>query len=202
MTPTDPSALLAYLDGLMFDGALEVVADGSVNYASIAEGRPTSGCFVDPRAGDPAAHIRLLLEGKALAAPPLVRLWPVPDALPAQASPALIQAYRDLMLALTVRLVSGGKSGASELVEGARRSLATRHTMLERFSPAVEKAKDPVADPAALTKAIAAWITDVLWAAGLNDLTPEELLKELTVQRRHVFQAAGLYESLPWKVQW
>jgi hypothetical protein len=74
--------------------------------------------------------------------------------------------------------------------------------MLERFSPALEKAKDPVTDSASLTKAIAAWITDVLWAAGIEDATPEELLKELTAARRHVFQAAGLFESLPWKVKW
>jgi hypothetical protein len=197
-----PAALLAYLDGLMIDGALEIIADGSVNYASLAEGRPTSGCFVDPRAGDVTAHIRLLLEGKSLAAPPIVRLWPVPDALPTQASPALIQSYRELMPSLALRLMTSGKSGAAEIVEGARRSLVARHPMLERFSPALEKPKDPVTDSASLTKAIAAWITDVLWAAGIEDATPEELLKELTSARRHVFQAAGLFESLPWKVKW
>lgn len=198
----DATALLAYLDGLMTDGALEIIADGAVNYASLAEGRPKSGCFVDPKVGDVTAHIRLLLEGKALAAPPIVRLWPIPDALPAQASPALIQSYRELMIALALRLMQGGKTGASEIVEGARRSLVARHPMLERFSPALEKAKDPVTDSASLTKAIAAWITDVLWAAGIEDATPEELLKELTAARRHVFQAAGLFESLPWKVKW
>lgn len=198
----DPTALLAYLDGLMVDGALEIIADGAVNYASLAGGRPTSGCFVDPRASEVTGHIRLLLEGKTLAVPPLVRLWPVPDPLPAQASPALIQSYRELMTALALRLVALGKSGAPEIVEGARRSLVARHPMLERFTPAVDKAKDPVTNSAALTKAIAAWIGDVLWAAGVEDPTPEDILKELTASRRHVFQAAGLYESLPWKVQW
>lgn len=199
---SDSASLLGYLDGLMIDGALEVIADGSVNYVSLAEGRPTSGCFVDPRVGDVTAHIRLLLEGKAHAAPPIVRLWPIPDALPAQASPALIQSYRELMTALSVRLMVGGSAGAAEIVEGARRSLVARHPMLERFSPALERAKDPVTDSASLTKAIGAWIADVLWAAGIEEATPEELLKELTLARRHVFQAAGLYESLPWKVKW
>lgn len=202
LAPTNATALLAYLDGLMTDGALEIIADGAVNYATITEGRPTHGLFVDPRVADVTAHIRMLLEGKPLAAPPMVRLWPIPEALPAQASPALIQSYRELMTALVARLASGGKGSAAEIVEGARRTLVAPHPMLERFSPVHERAKDPVTDAASLTKAIAAWIGDVLWAAGLEDATPEELLKELTASRRHVFQAAGLFESLPWKVKW
>lgn len=201
LTPTDPTMLLAYLDGMLTDGALEIVADGTVNYATLGGGKPTHGFFVDPRAADVTAQIRHLLEGRTLATPPIVRLWPTPDALPAQASPALIQAYRDLMLALAERLKEGGKGSAAEIVEGARRSLVGRHAMLERFSRAQEK-RDPVTDSAALTKAIAAWIADVLWAAVLDDATPEDLLRELTGPRRHVFQAAGLFESLPWKVKW
>jgi hypothetical protein len=198
----DPAALLAYLDATMHDGALEIVADGSVNYVAIAGGRPVRGYFVDPRGGDVASHLRTLLEGRVLATPPIVRLWGTAVALPAQASPALIQAYRELIGALTARLREAGKASSAEIIEGARRALVARHPTLERFSPNVPTMKDPVSDAQTLTKAIAAWTADILWAACPDSTTPEKLLHDLTSSRRHVFQAAGLFDALPWKVKW
>lgn len=198
----EPGAVMAFLDATMHDGAIEVIADGAVNYVAIEGGRPARGYFVEPRPGDISVHLRSLLEGRALAAPPSVRLWGTPPALPAQASPALIQAYRELIGALSARLRDGGKASAAEVTEGARRALVARHPTLERFSPSVPTVKDPVTDAATLTKAIAAWTSDILWAACPDNTTPEAVLHDLTASRRHVFQAAGLFDSLPWKVKW
>jgi hypothetical protein len=40
-----------------------------------------------------------------------------------------------------------------------------------------------------------------MWTAVDHDaLAPEQLLKDLTWERRHMFQSAGLYEQIPWKV--
>ena len=45
------------------------------------------------------------------------------------------------------------------------------------------------------------WIRDVMWAAADNESqTAEELLRELTWDRRHMFQSAGLFDQIPWKV--
>lgn len=198
----DVTGLLAYLDATMHDGALEVIADGAVNYVAIDAGRALRGHFVDPRHGDVGLHLRTLLEGRVLAAPPIVRLWATPPALPHQASPALIQSYRELIGALTARLREAGKSHAAEVTEGARRALVLKHPTLERFSPNVPTTKDPVTDAQTLTKAIASWTADILWAACPDDTTPEQLLHDLTASRRHVFQAAGLFDALPWKVKW
>ncbi len=202
LTLTDPGAVLAYLDATLHDGLLEVTADGSVNYVAIVGGKPARGYFVDPRPGDITVHLRALLEGRILAAPPTVRLWATPPELPAQASPALIQAYRELVGALSARLRESGKTSADEVTEGARRALVARHPMLERFSPTVPTVKDPVTDAATLTKAIAAWTSDILWAACPDSTTPEQVLRDLTASRRHVFQAAGLFDALPWKLTW
>jgi hypothetical protein len=202
LVPGDVDGLLGYLDGTMHDGALEVVADGSVNYVAIDGGRPARGYFVDPRPGDVAVHLRTLLDGRILAAPPIVRLWAPPPALPHQASPALIQSYRELIGALTARLREAGKTSAAEVTEGARRALVLKHPTLERFSPSLPTTKDPVTDAQTLTKAIASWTADILWAACPDNTTPEQLLHDLTASRRHVFQAAGLFDSLPWKVKW
>jgi hypothetical protein len=147
-------------------------------------------------------HLRTLLEGRVLAAPPTVRLWGTPEPLPHQASPALIQAYRELIGALTARLRDSGKASAAEITEGARRALVSKHPTLERFSPRLPTTKDPVTDAQTLTKAIASWTADILWAACPDDTAPEQLLHDLTASRRHVFQAAGLFDALPWKVQW
>lgn len=198
----DATALLSYLDATMHDGALEVIADGAVNYVTIVGGKPTRGYFVDPRPGETTMLLKTLLEGRVLAAPPTVRLWAPADALPAQASPALIQAYRELVAALIARLQQSGKTSAAEITEGARRALVAHHPTLDRFSPSHPTIKDPVTDAATLTKAIAAWIADILWAASPEGLTAEDLLHDLTISRRHVFQSAGLYDALPWKVKW
>jgi hypothetical protein len=74
--------------------------------------------------------------------------------------------------------------------------------MLERFAPSLSTVKDPVTDGQALTKAIGQWISDVLFAASPDHSSPEDLIRELTGSRRHMFQSAGFYDSLPWKVKW
>lgn len=198
----DVNALLAFLYATMHDGVVEVIADGCVHYVVIGSGTPVRGYFSDTRTGEAAANLRLLLEDPMHAEPPTVRLWPRPEALPAQASPALIQAYRELMAALADRLHTAGVGAAADIMEGARRSLVQRHALLDKFSPAHPTVKDPVTDTLALSAAVGAWIADVLWAAAPDELPAEEVIREVTAKRRHMFQAAGLYETLPWKVTW
>jgi len=123
--------------------------------------------------------------------------------LPVQAPPALILAYRDLMAACVRTLVDGGMDGAPAVAEHARQMLLDRHPVLERFSLGVPHQKDPVTETPELSAAIGSWIGEVLWAsAPVDGTSPGRLIGRLTHDRRHVFQSAGLYESLPWKVEW
>lgn len=204
LSPANADALLAYLYATMHDGAVELNVDGNVHYVMVASGAPVRGYFSDTRQGDAGAHLRAVLDPATTPGheTPVVRLWPVADALPAQSSPALVLAYRELMAALAARLGAAGVRAAADVIEGARRSLVQKHGLLDRFSPAHPVVKDPVTDTASLTAALSAWIGDVMWAAAPDDLPPESLIKELTASRRHVFQAAGLYDALPWKVSW
>ena len=202
LAPSNADALLAYLYATMHDGAVEFVVDGSVSYVVVSSGAPLRGYFTDSRPGDVSARIRTLLEPHGSAATPTVRLWARADALPAQASPALITAYRELMHALAARLQAAGVGAAAEVIEGARRSLVQRHTLLERFSPNDPVTKDPVTDTVGLTGAVSAWLGDVMWAAAPQDLPPEQIIREITLARRHMFQAAGFFDALPWKVTW
>jgi hypothetical protein len=133
-----------------------------------------------------------------------VSRWDVPaplPSLPIQAPPSLVQAYRDLASALVRRLVDSGRDSAPTIAEHARQNLLSAHPVLESFTRGTESHKDPLTDTKHLTSGIAAWIREVIWAAVDHDATsPEELLRELTWDRRHVFQSAGLYDEIPWKV--
>ncbi len=198
----DGDAMLAFLYATMHDGAVEVRVDGMVHYIMIASGAPVRGYFADARPGDPAMHLRSLLAPNGTASAPVVRLWPRAEALPAQASPALIQAYRDLIPALVAQLKAAGHSTPADLVESVRRTHTPKHQVLEKFSPSLPSVRDPVTDTAQLTKAVGAWVTDALMIGGSGGLSPEEAIRDLTAARKHMFQAAGFFDALPWKPKW
>lgn len=200
----DAAAVLGFLSATMHDGVVEVHAeDGGVHYGVVRAGGIARGYFADP--GPAAAEARLvaLLAGGRIAARKTTRLWPVPPPLPVQAPPAMIQAYRDLMAAVVKRLADGGVDGAPSLAEHARQLLVDRHPCLDRFSLTHPHPRDPVTETPALSSAIGAWIGELLWAVAPADgTTPERLVGELARDRRHMFQSAGLFDALPWKVEW
>jgi hypothetical protein len=127
----------------------------------------------------------------------------VPAPLPQQAPPALIHAYRDLTNRLVQRLVATGRESAPAIAEHARRNLAPSHDALESFTVMDRATHDPVTDVDTLTNAVAAWVSEILWtAADLDTVAPEELLRELTHDRRHMFDAAGFFDRVPFRVEW
>jgi hypothetical protein len=204
---TDPAAVLAFLNATMHDGVVEVRAEtGGVNYGIVRNGSIVRGFFTEPLAASAAnaeARLSALLAASRAAERKKTRLWPVPPPLPVQAPPAMIQAYRDLMAALVKRLVDGGVDGAPAVTEHARQMLVERHRCLEYFSLTHPHPRDPVTETPSLSDAMGAWIGELLWTVALQDgTTPEQLIGELARDRRHMFQSAGLFDALPWKVEW
>jgi hypothetical protein len=60
-----------------------------------------------------------------------------------------------------------------------------------------------VANSEALTGGIAALINELLWTVGGGEVegqSPEQILRELTHERRHLFQSAGLFDRIAWKL--
>lgn len=197
----DRAAVLGFLLATMHDGVVEVRADGGLNYGVVRDGRVVRGFFADPGVGAAEARLEVLLTAPRGASP--ARLWSVPAPLPAQPAPALIQAYRELMAAIVKRLVTDGVDGAPAVAEHARKLLCERHPSLERLSLSSPNPRDPVTERAALTAAVGGWIGELLWAAAPPEgMTPARVVGELTRERRHMFQSAGLFEVLPWKVEW
>ncbi|MFI5312249.1 MAG: hypothetical protein ACHQQ3_13500 [Gemmatimonadales bacterium] len=197
----DPSAVFGYLVATMHDGVVEVRADGGLNYGVVREGRIVRGFFSDVGVGAADARLAVLLTTPRGASP--ARLWPVPPPLPVQAAPALILAYRELMASIVKRLVTDGVDGAPAVAEHARKLLLDRHAVLDRLSLSAPNPRDPVTETSALSAAVGAWIGELLWAATPPEgTTPGRVLGELTHDRRHMFQSAGLFDALPWKVEW
>lgn len=197
------TALLANLMATLYDGAIEILDDGGVSYVIFRHGMPLRAYFADEQpAAELAVQVRTLLDS-AFHRGGTVRRWGVPPALPNQAAPALIAAYRELMGALTQHLHGRGASGAFAVAEQARQKLLAQHPCLEKFSLSVPNPRDPVVETPELSAAMADWIRDTLWHVHMpNGDTPEQLLVELARPRRHLFHAAGLFDALPWTLPW
>ena len=201
---TDPVTLFPYLGATTFDGLLEITCGDSVNYVVFVNGMVsrsylygsaiTSAYDANDQVGKLFVNAR---PGEIK-----VRRWAEIPELGMQAPPALVQAYKDLATGLVATLVKGGRASAPAIAEHARQALLETYPVLEGFSLNGRPATcDVVADSQTLTAGVAAWVREVMWTAVDHDSTaPEQLLKELTWERRHMFQSAGLYEQIPWKV--
>lgn len=199
----DPKAVFSFLRAATFDGMVEVVREGAVNFLIFRDGSVVRTYLADPQAGTIPQRVLRLFEPTRSGQPARVRRWEVPQPLPAQASPALVLAYRGLVARLVARLRAGGNEGAAELAESARAMLTDRHPVLDCFSLANGAGRDPVVTPEVLTPAIAAWVAELLFATSdVGGASPEDVLAELTHERRHMFQSAGFYDMLPWTVTW
>ena len=201
---TDPVTLFPYLGATTFDGLIEVVCGDSVNYVVFVNGMVSRSYLAGNALASAYEANEQVGQLFATARPGelKVRRWAEIPELGMQAPPALVQAYRELATGLVSRLVSGGRNSAPAIAEHARQALAETYPVLESFSFNGQRGNgEIVTDSQTLTAGVAAWVREVMWTAVDHDSTaPEQLLKELTWERRHMFQSAGLYEQIPWKV--
>ena len=200
LNPLDPHSLFPYLLATTFDGTIEVTLDGNVNYLIVRDGMVERAFLSSVHFGELDEKIEALFRPDGRASRMGVRRFPVPPPVPSQAPPALIHAYRELVNGLVRELITQGKDSAPIIAELARQSLATTHAPLHSFTAMDRLVHDPVAGVEELTDAVAAWVTEVLWAAADMDGGPETIIRKLTHERRHMFQSAGLFERLPWQM--
>ncbi|HUF27761.1 MAG TPA: hypothetical protein VMM18_12365 [Gemmatimonadaceae bacterium] len=203
LRPDDPESLFPYLMSTTYDGLVEIVVGGQVNYLIFRDGIVARAFLTGAAKGTLIERVQALFSD-ALAGARVVRRWSIPQPLPHQTPPALVGAYRDLVRGLVARLVESGRDSAPAIAEHARRTLAEKHPSLERFSMDDERPRqDPAEEMDVVTRAVAAWVGEVLWTAADHDaVSPEALLVELTRDRRHMLQSAGFFEHLPFKVEW
>lgn len=198
---SDPATLFPYLMASTFDGLVEIVADGEVNYLLFRNGSAHTAYLAGRATGTLVERVGRLFERDHRALHVGVRRWPELTAMPVQAATGLVQAYRDLTTSLVLRLVADGRESAPLIAEQARQQLLAAHPALEGLSFNGRAPRTVVADADSLTAAVAALINEILWTAGDPEGgSPADLLRELTHERRHLFQSAGLYDLVSWKV--
>lgn len=198
---SDPASLFPYLMASTFDGLVEISSDGIVNYLLFRNGVAEGGYVAGMQAGTLVERVKRLFAPERRALRVTVRRWSTPAPLPVQAPTALVQAYRDLMNALVLRLVADGRESAPAIAEHARQGLLTAHPALEGVSFSGRPVHAVVADADALTAGIAALITELLWTASdQQGEGPAVMLRELMHERRHLFQSAGLIDRIEWAV--
>ena len=215
----NPDAVLGFLHATMHDGVLEVIHDEGRSYAMVRGGTIVRGYFCDDAHGPAEEQLRRLIAPSDRWV--RLRLWPIPPAMPVQAAPALIQAYRDLMATAVRRLLASGTTSAQSVGDHARLHLIPQHPALERLAvnldaglggvsvtstlsfgrTAASAVRDPIAETRVLSAAVGAWLNELMWnAAPGNGVAPERFLEDLLRERRHMFQMAGLFDALPWKL--
>lgn len=196
---TDPKVLFSYLMATTYDGVVEVSAGGAENYLVFRDGTVERAYLSTTQGGTAVERVSALFgrdQGNLA-----VRRWPRPAALPLQAPPALVSAYRELAAALVQRVSAGGRESAPAIAEHARTELLARHPVLDGLSFTGVPARDTVTGTVELTAAMASWIQEFMWAAADHESSsPEELLRAVAWERRHLFQSAGLFDRIPWKV--
>ena len=201
MRVNDPAVLFPYLMATTFDGMVEIVAGGSVNYLLFKNGAVSRAFLSTPHHGTSADRVAKMFAREGRSGDTRVLRWAALDPLPVQAPPALVLAYRELTASIVQRLVDGGRESAPAIAEHARQNLIDTYPQLNGFSFTSRVPGDIVSGTGELTNAVSAWIKDVLFAAtDLDSLSPETVLHDLTWERRHMFQSAGLYEQIPWNV--
>lgn len=202
LEPGDRAALFPYLMSTTFDGTVEVVSGGLVNYLIVRDGEVERAFVWGRSAVTPQEAVEKVFADQR-SGPISVRRWPVPPALPVQASPGLIRGYRELANTLVKRLIDAGQESAPVIAEQARRKLLVNHSALANFAIGERPMRDPSEDAELVTAAIAVWMSELIWAAmDQAEQTPEQLLGEVTRERRHMFEAAGFFARLPWVVEW
>jgi hypothetical protein len=197
--PSDAAVLFPYLASLTFDGVVEIIANDAVNYLIFKDGTVARTFLASAHHGTIVDRVKKLFAREGRVGDLRVSRWDAPPPLPIQAPPGLVQAYRDLTSSLVQKLVDAGRDSAPTIAEHARQNLLPAHPVLESFSLS-GRPTEPLADTQGLTSGVAAWIKELMSVAMLDATSPEQLLRELTWDRRHVFQSAGLYEQIPWKV--
>jgi hypothetical protein len=195
---------LGHLHTEQFSGLVELVLDGHMNYLIFEKGTVARG-YLSGASQKPLVERAARTLSDSAKVGQLIRLYPLEGGAehPAQAQPQLIRSYRDLMRSLVEQLIKDGRSSAAAIAEHARITLLTKHPSLTGFSPEPASQFDPVCTTAELSRDIAAWATETVWAdMDIENGAPQDLLRCVTHERRHMFQSAGFFEHIPWKIEW
>ena len=204
---TQPAALLQALQHEVFSGVVELISNGRVNYLQFENGDFQAGFFSHKRDDQSVEeYVHGLFRPGEDQTPAEVAAAVFTDLteLPEQASPEMVQAYRELFwgLANAAEQEANG-SGLAQAIK-YRDLLSTMHSSLPAIGrPLDDEAVDVLTTPEELTSALAEWAMQFLDQVEI--VAPgaaPDVLKRATKEHRFKLQRTGFYDRLPWTVNW
>ena len=203
----NPETIFPALQHEHVSGVLELISNGKVSYFRFDDGRFVNGYFSGKAEQSTIAqHVESLFRPEADGTRPQVAASVFrPDVeVPEQASPAMIQSYRELfwrILAVAEQHVPGE---AKQRGVKLRDALAKGAGSLNAIGAPVDQAPlELIARPDQLTQGLADWTRQLL--QQLEIIAPgvaPTIVRDATKEHRFVLQKAGFYQTLPWNVSW
>jgi hypothetical protein len=202
-----PNLLFPALQREQFTGVLELISNGRVSYIAMEQGRFRSGYFCDkPDATPVPKYLEALFQPGSDGHTPALSatMFPAAADLPAQATHALINTYRELYWrivdAVDQECPGEARKRAQKVAAGL---LATQKAIAFLSVPRGAEVPDAVVRPEDLATALTDWALQLL--EGVEIMMPgtaPRVLKQSTREHRYVLQATGFYGRLPWQVTW
>ncbi len=188
-------------------GSLELISNGRVNYVQVQGGRFLAGFFSDQRPEEqPAPYLaRLFTSVPPEPLPKVVAaFFPGLAEMPLQAPPAMVTMLRTVVWNLTDLAENELPGQGAGRAEKVRVRLMGRYPVLEHFGgPRGSEGSDPLAEPAALSEALAEWTKELGGEMDIvNPGCAAALVRDATREHRFALNAIGFFERLPWRIQW
>jgi hypothetical protein len=207
LDPANPDAMFKGLAQSQWSGLLELIAANRASYVKVQGGRFQSGHFADRREDEDArSAMARIFAGRPGEPKPKVSVRAVPglDALPPQATPALIQVFRAYVWDVAELAEREMPGEGAKRAEKSRTKLSEQHEALRGVGgPRGAESADPICEPQQLSEAIAAWTRDFL--GELEIMHPgiaARLVREAGREQRYALGAVGFFEKLPWRIEW
>lgn len=198
-----PDQLFPHLRDRRFSGVLELSDGRCFHYVELEGGQYRNGWFAerDPSVAPPE-FLRTFFScaGARLRATP----YPAVAELPVQAGSGFVDLYRRIVGGVMRDLSQvAGRETAMGIVRRAQTVAAREHPCVAAFNVTDEGriSGDPVASPAELTQAAAAWVTETLIDASDNHgADPAATLERVARDSRFVLSEHGFFNRVPWAI--
>lgn len=202
LDPAKPDHFFPRLREKRFTGVMELSdAAGTHHYLRFDGGGFQGGWFSDRDPATPVAEfLRCLFNGTEGRL--RVGLYPLLAEMPVQAQPGFVDLYRRVVGGVMRELAGPlGREPAIAVMRRGQAQAALTHPVAGDFNLTDEGrvSGDPVASPAVLTDAVAAWLTEALITASDHYGTdPAAVVERAARDSRFVLQEHGFFSRLPW----
>lgn len=202
-----PESLFPALRHELFTGVLEFISNGRMTYFRFEDGKFVNGyyCGKSEQLTVPQ-YVESLFHADGEGHRPQVSacVFPALAELPEQASPAMVEMFRELFWKIADAAEKELPGEAIKRAYRLRDSLSGTHATLDVLGTPRDRDSAPLlATSEELTKALGDWARQLL--DQLEIVSPggaAKVLKEATREQRFMLQKAGFFSHFPWTIHW